>query len=139
LGPLSFAGLGPPLIFIISQRALYADWRRRLLALPALLALGTGVAWSNANAVLNGLFARKGEFKRTPKYAETRQNNKYALRINRNIIWEIALATYALWGILLASQVAPTFMPYLAIYMCAFGAVGFWGLRDYLALRRAAS
>lgn len=139
LGPLSFAGLGPPLIFIISQRALYVDWRRRLLALPALLALGTGVAWSNANAVLSGLFARKGEFKRTPKYAATRQGNKYALRINRNIIWEILLALYALWGVLLASQLAPTFMPYLAVYMCAFGAVGFWGLRDYLALRRAAS
>lgn len=139
LGVLSFAGLGPPLVFVISQHALYPDWWRRLLALPALLALGTGVAWSNANAVLNGLFARKGEFKRTPKYAATRRDNKYALRINRHIIWEIALAAYALWGILLASQLAPTFMPYLTIYMCAFGAVGFWGLRDYLALRRAAS
>jgi cellulose synthase/poly-beta-1,6-N-acetylglucosamine synthase-like glycosyltransferase len=136
LGPLGFAGLGPPLIFIVSQRALYEDWRRRLLTLPALLALGTGVAWSNANAVLNGLFARKGEFKRTPKYATTRDNNKYALRINRNIIWEIALAVYALWGVLVASQLAPTFMPYLMIYMFAFGVVGLWGLRDHLAIRR---
>jgi cellulose synthase/poly-beta-1,6-N-acetylglucosamine synthase-like glycosyltransferase len=138
LGPLGFAGLGPPLLFIVSQRALYDDWQRRLRALPALLALGTGVAWSNANAVLNGLFSRKGEFKRTPKYAARRAGNKYALRINRNIIWEIALACYALWGIFVASQLAPTFMPYLSIYMFAFGAVGFWGLRDHLALRRAA-
>jgi cellulose synthase/poly-beta-1,6-N-acetylglucosamine synthase-like glycosyltransferase len=139
LGPLGFAGLGPPLLFIISQRALYQDWRRRLFALPALLALGTGVAWSNANAVINGLFSRKGEFKRTPKYAASNDGNKYALRINRNILWEIGLAFYALWGILVASQLAPTFMPYLSIYMFAFGVVGFWGLRDHLALRRAAS
>src|SRR5690606_5475558 len=118
---------------------LYPDWRRRLLALPALLALGTGVAWSNANAVLDGLFARKGEFKRTPKYAATRRDNKYALRINRHIIWEIALAAYALWGSLLASRLAPTFMPCLSICLCACGAAGFWGRRYCLARRRADS
>ena len=73
-----------------------------------------------------------------PTPAQLAWQREDADRINRNIIWEIALAAYALWGILLASQVAPTFMPYLTIYMCAFGAVGFWGLRDYLALRRAA-
>jgi cellulose synthase/poly-beta-1,6-N-acetylglucosamine synthase-like glycosyltransferase len=138
LGPLGFAGLGPPLIFIVSQRALYTDWRRRLLALPALVALGTGMSWSNASAVVSGLMGRKEEFKRTPKYAANRRTTKYSLRLNRNIIWEIGLAFYALWGAILALQLAPGFVPYLLIYTFAFGIVGVWGLREHLVMSRAA-
>ena len=137
LGPLGFAGLGPPLIFIVSQRALYRNWRRHLLAMPALVALGTGMAWSNASAVISGLMGRKEEFKRTPKYAANRQTTRYALRLNRNILWEIGLSLYALWGAILASQIAPGFVVYLLIYTVAFGVVGLWGLRDHLVLARA--
>jgi cellulose synthase/poly-beta-1,6-N-acetylglucosamine synthase-like glycosyltransferase len=139
LSPLGIVGLGPPLVFIMSQRALYTDWQRRLVAFPALFALGTGIAWSNARAVLSGLFQRQGEFKRTPKYAKTRYDNKYALRINRNILWELGLACYAFLGVVLALLTAPTFAPYLMIYMFAFGVVGLWGLRDYIIMKRAAA
>lgn len=138
LGPLGFAGLGPPLIFIISQQALYKNWRKHLRAMPALMALGTGMSWSNGRAVVSGLFGRKEEFKRTPKYASQRRNNKYNLRLNENVLWEIALALYATGGLLVAAWMAPAFVPYLMIYVLAFGFVGLWGLRDYVVAMRAA-
>jgi cellulose synthase/poly-beta-1,6-N-acetylglucosamine synthase-like glycosyltransferase len=139
LGPLGFAGLGPPLIFVVSQRALYKNWYRHLRAMPALIALGTGLAWSNSRAVISGLFDRKEEFKRTPKYASQRKGNKYTLKLNYNILWEIGLALYALVGVLGALWIAPAYVPYMLVYVIAFGGVGLWGLHDYFVMQKAAA
>src|SRR4030095_2849625 len=48
----------------------YLDEKRspRLLHLPLVMALGIGVAFSNARAVLEALLGVKSEFVRTPKY-----------------------------------------------------------------------
>jgi cellulose synthase/poly-beta-1,6-N-acetylglucosamine synthase-like glycosyltransferase len=139
LGILGFAGLGPPLVFIISQQALYTDWRRRLLAFPALLALGTGMAFCNAVAVIGGLIGHKEEFKRTPKYVQGMQSNIYALGINPTIYVEMLLSLYALAGALLAVREMPEIVPYLMLYAVAFGAVAVWGVVDWLNLRRSSS
>ncbi|MGQ9908543.1 MAG: glycosyltransferase [Candidatus Flexifilum sp.] len=140
LGPLGIAGLGPPLVFIVSQRALYPDWRRRLLALPVLIALGTGLALNNARAVISGLLGQAEEFKRTPKFAGQSQvasvKNAYIIKLNSAFIWEFALSVYSLVGMLLALRFAPALAPYLGIYAFAFGGVALWGLRDYLDTRR---
>ena len=139
LGPLGLAGLGPPLIFILSQRVLYADWQRRAAALPALIALGTGMALTNARAVIGALLGQQEEFKRTPKFATQQRANRYALRLNANVKWEILLSLYSLLGFFLALRHAVTLAPYMAIYAFAFGLLAFWGLRDYVQLRRAQS
>jgi hypothetical protein len=140
LGPLGIAGLGPPLVFIVSQRALYPDWQRRLLALPVLIALGTGLALNNARAVISGLLGQAEEFKRTPKFAGQSQvaslKNAYIIKLNSAFIWEFALSVYSLVGMLLALRFAPALAPYLGIYAFAFGGVALWGLRDYLDTRR---
>ena len=54
--------------YVVSQRELYPDWRRRLQVLPMLMALGIGMSLSNGRAVLEGLFGRTTSFERTPKY-----------------------------------------------------------------------
>ncbi len=136
MGPFGFAWLAPPLVFILSQRALYVDWKRRALELPALVAFGTGIAWSNAGAVISGLFGGRGEFRRTPKYAQQRTGNRYAVRGNRSAIVEALLSAYALWGALVALQLAPLVAPYLLMYAFAFGMVAGWGLREGWATRR---
>lgn len=137
LGLLGVVGLGPPLVYVISQQALYPDWKRRLLAFPVLLALGTGLAWSNSLAVIGGLMGRKTEFRRTPKFALTWQNSGYALRNDPGLIMELVLALYAVWGVWLALRLSPALAPYLAVYGFAFGLVAFWGIRDHWVLRRA--
>lgn len=137
LGPLGIVGIAPPLIYIVSQHALYADWRRRILALPALVALGTGMAWNNARAVVSGLLGQREEFKRTPKYARQRTGNKYALKLHPSILVEVFFSAYALMGAALAVNSAPTLLPYLLLYAIAFAMVAVWGVRDYLELRHA--
>lgn len=137
VGPLGIAWLAPPLVFVLSQRALYADWKRRVLELPALVAFGTGIAWSNAGAVLSGLFGGRGEFRRTPKTAQQRSGNRYALRGNSGVIIEVLLCGYAAWGALVALRLSPTVVPYLLMYAFAFGMVAAWGLREGWATRHA--
>lgn len=141
LGSLGIAGLGPPLIFIVSQRALYSDWKRRITALPALIVLGTGLAFSNARAVISGLLGIPEEFKRTPKFPREGgdiTDNQYAIQLNGNIKWELLLSIYSFIGMGLATIHAPSLAPYMGIYAFAFGGVALWGLRDYIDLRRAA-
>jgi cellulose synthase/poly-beta-1,6-N-acetylglucosamine synthase-like glycosyltransferase len=130
LGLLGIVGLGPPLVYVISQRSLYPDWKRRILAFPMLVAIGTGIAWSNTQAVFGGLMGNRGEFRRTPKFARAWQGSGYALRFDHNIWIELFLAAYAVWGVILALRTSPALAPYLAVYGFAFGLVALWGLHD---------
>lgn len=134
LGLLGFVALGPPLVYVISQRSLYPDWKRRMLAFPVLLALGTGIAWSNSQAVIGGLLGNKGEFLRTPKFARAWQGSGYALRFDPNVWVELFLSGYAIWGVILALRTSPALAPYLAVYSFAFGLVALWGLHDHWEL-----
>jgi cellulose synthase/poly-beta-1,6-N-acetylglucosamine synthase-like glycosyltransferase len=137
LGVLGLVGLIPPIIFVVSQQALYLDWRKRVLAVPALITLGLGIAWSNARAVVSGLLGHAGEFRRTPKFARKTRGNAYALKLNDNLFFELLMASYALWGTTIALRVAPAFVPYLGMYFISFGIMALWGLWDYVELRAA--
>lgn len=139
LGLLGLAGLGPPLVYVVSQQALYRDWSRRMLAFPVLLALGTGLAWSNTRAVIGGLSGRGGEFRRTPKFASAWQKSGYALRSDPDMWAEFMLSAYAWWGMWVALQYSPALAPYLALYGFAFGLVALWGLHDRWLMVRGAN
>jgi cellulose synthase/poly-beta-1,6-N-acetylglucosamine synthase-like glycosyltransferase len=54
--------------YLISQKELYPDWRRRVVYLPLLMALGIGLSVVNSKAVIEALLGIKTSFKRTPKY-----------------------------------------------------------------------
>ncbi|MEZ4671265.1 MAG: glycosyltransferase [Anaerolineae bacterium] len=139
LGVLGGVGLGTPLIYVISQRAIYADWPRRLLAFPVLMALGTGIAWSNTRAVIDGIIGRNTEFRRTPKFAHEWHESGYALRRDPATWIELLLAAYSLWGMYLALRLNPALAPYLGIYGFAFGLVACWGFYDRWKMYRAAA
>lgn len=130
LGLLGIVGLGPPLVYVVSQRSLYPDWKKRMLAFPVLLALGTGIAWSNTRAVMGGLFGTRSEFRRTPKFARAWQASGYAMRYDPGMWVELFLAAYAIWGVSIALRMSPALAPYLAVYGFAFGLVGLWGVYD---------
>ncbi|MCS6835358.1 MAG: glycosyltransferase [Anaerolineae bacterium] len=130
LAPLGLFSLIPPLLYAASQRALYPDWRRRLLAFPVLLLLATGMVWSNTWAVVRALSGHADEFKRTPKFAQEGHQSSYALRGGRAFLSELALALYALGGAFIASQTQPTAVPYLLIYVASLLTVGLWDAFD---------
>nr|PZN54375.1 MAG: hypothetical protein DIU68_10660 [Chloroflexota bacterium] len=138
LGPLGLAGLGPPLVYLVSQHALYPNWKQRFLHFPALMAIGTGLAWNNCLAVLSGLFQKKGEFKRTPKYAINRTiDSSYRLAGDWTIVIEALFSVYALMGALIAMRLSPTLVIYLGIYCFAFGVVALWGISETVKVRRS--
>lgn len=135
LGSLGVFGIFPPMMLIIGQVVLYRDWARRLLPLPVLVLLSTGMSFANSRAVISGLVdtlrGKKSEFRRTPKYAN-KGRKVYAARLNINILGEIALSLYALWGVWVSLKLAPTLTPYLALYSIAYGLVALWSLRESL-------
>src|SRR5439155_779522 len=52
-------------------------WLREILFLPCVLALGIGLSFNNARAVLEALINHKSEFTRTPKYGIERKSHTW--------------------------------------------------------------
>jgi len=85
--------------YLMSQREAYPDWRTRVKFLPAVLAVGIGLAVNNTRAVIEGLFGAPGEFKRTPKYGieragRGRQHRRYAESMPVQPLIEVAFGLY---------------------------------------------
>src|ERR1035438_7969314 len=58
------------LFYVVAQRELYPkNWKRSILMLPMLMAVGVGLTIVNTRAVLEALFGVQTAFARTPKYA----------------------------------------------------------------------
>jgi len=65
--------LGPSSLYIFSQIVSGQNWQRAVLAMPALISLGIGLAVNNTRAVAEAFIGKPSEFVRTPKlgsYAE---------------------------------------------------------------------
>ncbi len=55
--------------YMVCQRELYPQtWTERLKYLPFLMSIGIGLAVNNTKAVVEAIFHKPSEFKRTPKY-----------------------------------------------------------------------
>ncbi len=100
-----FAFIGSFLFYLFSQKDVYTDWRRRLFLFPLFMAGSMGFAVNNSRAVLEGLFKKKSEFVRTPKYSiqdkkDSWTDKKYVpLKISSTVVIEIILAIYCLFGV----------------------------------------
>jgi len=131
LAYLSLASLGPPILYAVSQHALYPDWKHRYRLLPMLMLLGTGVSVSNSVAVYEALAGHPNRFRRTPKFGlESRRDRwtgkDYVLSaLNPIILAEIALSLYAGVGVVLVLHNGNLFaVPFLLLYVFGFGYVG---------------
>jgi cellulose synthase/poly-beta-1,6-N-acetylglucosamine synthase-like glycosyltransferase len=135
LAYLSFASLGPPLVFTASQFVLYSrrpwgmTWWHRALYVPLVLLLGTGIAPNNTRAIIEGLLDRASEFRRTPKFnVRHRQdlwvNKRYALALSPDVVWDSLCALYALVTMAAAWAKGDTWtLPFLGLYTCGFSLV----------------
>jgi cellulose synthase/poly-beta-1,6-N-acetylglucosamine synthase-like glycosyltransferase len=111
----------------------YLDERRtrRLLHLPLVMAIGIGLAFSNARAVLEALFGVKSDFIRTPKYRveqttdATWKAKKYRRKRGLLPLLELSFAVYFLLAMLYAvhmSMWGP--LPFLALFLFGYGYMG---------------
>jgi cellulose synthase/poly-beta-1,6-N-acetylglucosamine synthase-like glycosyltransferase len=120
------------LFYVVAQRELYPkDWKRSILMLPMLMAVGVGLTIINTRAVLEALFGVETAFARTPKYAiGDRPVNMEVKKYRRRSGWlpyaEIAVGTYFLGMILFAIE---TFnylsIPFLALFVFGYYWAGF--------------
>lgn len=129
LAYLGLASLGPPILYAISQRALYPDWLKRMAYFPFLALLGIGIALNNTLAILEAFTNRSSEFQRTPKFRlEGRADNwigkRYALPFDWTALGEALLTFYSLATVAIAIIRADFYaIPFLLLYAFGFGYV----------------
>ncbi len=133
------ASISTFLFYLYAQRAIHWDWRQRLLLFPIFMAGSMGFAVNNTKAVLEALFNKKSEFKRTPKYqivnaSDNWGEKKYVQRkIGNAVIIELLFAVYFVFGISMSIvylEIAA--IPFQLMFLTGFGTVGFLSLRHAL-------
>jgi cellulose synthase/poly-beta-1,6-N-acetylglucosamine synthase-like glycosyltransferase len=115
----------------------YLDEKRtpRLLHLPLVMALGIGLAFSNARAVLEALLGVKTDFVRTPKYRvedttdATWKRKKYKRKRGLLPILEIGFAVYFMLAIVYSASLHMWgTIPFLLLFFFGFGYMGVMSL-----------
>jgi cellulose synthase/poly-beta-1,6-N-acetylglucosamine synthase-like glycosyltransferase len=126
----------------------YLDDRRtpRLLHLPLVMALGIGLAFSNARAVLEALLGVKTEFVRTPKYRvedtadETWKRKKYKRKRGLLPLLELSFAVYFLLAIAYSVRLHMWgTIPFITLFFFGFGYMGVMSLLQTASGKRLAA
>lgn len=113
--------------YVVSQRSLYPlRWKRSMLYLPLLIAVGIGLSLSNAKAVLEGLLGIKSDFIRTPKYNIGSQSGAWQVKQYWSPVgWvpflEIAFGLYYVFvSIYMLQRGNARMAPFLLLFVCGF-------------------
>jgi cellulose synthase/poly-beta-1,6-N-acetylglucosamine synthase-like glycosyltransferase len=137
------AFIGSFLFYLISQKAVYPDWRRRIMLFPLFMAGSMGFAVNNSRAVFEGLIKKKSEFVRTPKYAISGKKDswlekKYVpLKLNWVVFVEIALALYCFFGVISSLyflEIAA--VPFQLLYFLGFSFVSVLSIKHAIEARK---
>ena len=127
--------------YLVSQRALYEDWKSSIKYLPLLMAIGISLCVNNARAVLEGLLGYRTGFHRTPKYGVgggSLPGAKYAGSKTAMALAELGMAGYFVLVILRAWEVELYLgIPFLLLFHGGFLYTGILsGLQPWLGLPR---
>lgn len=138
-----FAFIGSFLFYLFSQKDVYSDWRKRIFLFPVFMAGSMGLAVNNSRAVLEGLFKRKSEFVRTPKYSiqskkdSWRDKTYVPVKISGTVAVEVILAIYCLAGVISSIyflEIAA--VPFQLMFFLGFGIVSLMSLKHAFVARR---
>jgi len=139
---LSIASLGQPLLFLLSQQALYPKWlRHSATGLPALALVAVGLTPNNTWSVWETLTQRDHEFKRTPKFnllprpdggwTNPSPTGSFHVPFSPLILAELGLALYALLGVIVAlNRHSYGSLPFLLLCTTGIGYTALLSLRD---------
>ena len=123
----------------------YLDEQRakRLLHLPLVMAIGIGLAFSNARAVLEALIGFKTEFIRTPKYRVEQSNDatwkgkKYRRKRGLLPLLELSFAAYFFLAVLYAAHMGLWgTIPFLSLFFFGYAYIGTMSLLQTASGRR---
>ena len=130
VGAIIFAMIAPNSLYLVSQRALYGQWPRRLCWLPALTCIGIGIAVSNSRAVVEAALGRPSDFIRTPKRGD-RALQAYAAPRTVQPWLELGLGAYCAASLVIYLGMGGfVIAPLLALYAGSFLLVGALGLAE---------
>ncbi len=137
------AFIGSFLFYLYSPKDIYTDWRKRIMLFPVFMAGSMGFAVNNSKAVLEGLFKRKSEFVRTPKYGiegkkQQWNDKKYVpVKFSWTVLIEIGLALYCFFGVLSSlyyMEIAA--VPFQLLFTAGYGFVALLSVQQALEARR---
>jgi cellulose synthase/poly-beta-1,6-N-acetylglucosamine synthase-like glycosyltransferase len=138
-----FAFIGSFLFYLYSQKDVYSDWQRRMLLFPLFMAGSMGFAVNNTRAVIEGLFNKKSEFVRTPKYSVIGKNDnwldkKYVFqKVNYTVIIEVLLALYCLFGVAASIYYLElAAVPFQLLFSIGFGLVAWLSMKHAWLARK---
>src|SRR5438445_343935 len=121
--------------YLSAERALYPkSWRRRIIYLPFVMAVGIGLSVRNAKAVLEAIFGVHSEFARTPKYRIEGRNDTFVKKSYGNKAgWipfaEVALGFYFLFTVAYAVRYENyATVPFLLLFVWGYLYTGFMSL-----------
>ena len=119
--------------YVIAQKELHPkNWKRSIMFLPMLMAVGVGLTLINTRAVMEALFNVKSGFVRTPKFAieGNQQQRRVVTKYKRKSGWlpyfELAFGTYFLymcWFAINTYNYAS--LPFLSLFVGGYYWVGF--------------
>lgn len=129
---LSIGTMAPLVFYIYPQKELYSDWKQRILYVPFLMMIGTGIAVTTSRACAEALLGIKSGFKRTPKLNlinttdKISSRNKYRIKIDPFSWIEILMGVYSL-GLVFYSIKSGIlfFIPLMLLYAAGFFYLGF--------------
>lgn len=141
LSAISIAGFGAPILFAVSQWALYPNWKHKLRHLPTIILIGPGIAVSNSWAVIEALINRNPTlFLRTPKFqVEGRDGNhhsEYSLPVDWSTWVELFFMIYSGITTLVSVEYAPGLAPFMLIHTIGFAYTAYLGLKQSLRVKR---
>ena len=129
---LLLATCGASTFYVASQREQFKTWADSIKYIPFLMALGIGISFNNARAVLTGFFGKPGEFVRTPKFGDSASSVSWKRdvekarggrhRIRLQPFFEFGLGLYLMYCMLmcLLSYRVTIGVPFLCLFMVGY-------------------
>lgn len=122
----TYLAMGPGAYLLVIHKMYKNNWKMHAKALPYLLVYSIGMSVNNTVAVFDGVFGKKNEFLRTPKYGiitndDDWRDKAYNLPFSRTTLLEMFFAVYGILGIFIAIfSNNPIFVPIIALQAVGF-------------------
>ncbi|MCB1178986.1 MAG: glycosyltransferase [Leptospiraceae bacterium] len=136
---MSIGSAGPIVFYSYSQKEQYKNWKRRLVYLPILIMVGTGISVVNTRAWIEAIMGIPSGFKRTPKLRIEKTGDnlkdklKYHMPLDLHSILEFGMGIYCLFCIYISFLVKkPLIVGFLIMYGSGFLFVAWNSIKEYL-------
>ena len=122
----TYLAMGPGAYLLVIHKMYKNKWKIHAKALPYLLVYSIGMSVNNTVAVFDGIFGKKNEFLRTPKYGiitndDDWRDKAYNLPFSKTTLLEMFFAVYGILGIFIAIfSNNPIFVPIIALQAIGF-------------------